>query len=69
MKYQGFKTRAWIYLGLLLVALDWIAFNGIFSGKTNLTGEYITIAISVIVFAILVYIFIKQDRNKSEDKS
>lgn len=69
MKYQGFKTRAWIYIVLLLVALDWIAIHNIIQGNKNLTGEYVTVVSTIIVFIILIVLFVKQKNQQPEDKS
>jgi len=69
MKYEGFKTRAWIYVVLLLVALDWISIHNIIQGKHNLTGEYITVVSTIIVFIILVVLLKKQNNTQKHDES
>ncbi len=55
---------------LLLIALDWIAIHNIVQGNKNLTGEYVTVACTVIVFVILAVLFFKQNNQEEpKDKS
>lgn len=56
-----FKKVVKAIIILILLALDWAALDDITTGnEPNYNGEYMILAVSVLIFGLLIFLYIKK---------
>lgn len=48
-----------------MLALDWAAVHDIIKGEPDLSLEYATVAFSIVVFAVMILVWLKQRAKKA----
>ncbi len=57
------KTVVTIGMAVLLLALDWAALHDILNGEPNLYGEYGTILLSMAIFGVLIFVWLRKGKG------
>lgn len=56
------KRRLFVYLGLIVLALDYLAVRAIVKGEGSL-GEYVTLTSSVFLIIVIIFYFVNNHKK------